>query len=607
MHPDTLAAQPSEYPNPAAAQWISAGRALVVKMLAEFSYEEVLHPIEDGDGYRLELPGGSVYRFRARRGCFGSWRIDPDSVSVAHGRDTAIPATDPQQLLCEVGAVLGLSGPVVCDALRDLLATQAADTRLLRDALPAAAMAELAYHDLESYQTGHPVLILNKGRLGFATRDSAQYTPEARQPVQLSWIAVHQELAVFAAVDGLTMRTLLEEELGAEQVARFRRELADRLRASGNRSATESYVWLPVHPWHWDEVVQPLFAPYLADGRMIPLGTAPDRYRPLQSIRTLTDIDHPHRRNTKLALLIRNTLVWRGIAAEPTRAAPEITAWIHQIRAKDPYLHTETGIIALGEVASVAVTHPLFEQVPGAPYRYRDQLGVVWREPISAYLRPGERPRTMAALLYEGPAGDALVAEFVARSGLSARDWLRRFFHALLPGLLHYLYRYGLCFCPHGENTVIIYDDHDVPIRIAVKDFAEDINLLTDDLPEYQDLPPAADAVLHRWQPKDLLHSIQSAIFTGHFRFFADITERHLAVPEDEFWELVRAEILDYQARFPELSDRFALFDLFTPAFERIALNREQLLALGNDDRAERDDAFDLSHGEVTNPLYRCE
>jgi siderophore synthetase component len=256
-------------------------------------------------------------------------------------------------------------------------------------------------------------------------------------------------------------------------------------------------------------------------------------------------------------------------------------------------------------VASVAVRHPLYDAVHDAPYRYHELLGAVWREPVAALLRDGERARTMAALLKVGSDGRALAAELVTRSGLDARAWLARFFAALLPGLLHYLYRYGVAYCPHGENTVILYDAADIPLGVAVKDFAEDVNLLPEPRPEYAGLSPRADAVLLRWPPGELAHSLLSAVFAGHFRFFAPLAEEHLGVPEAEFWGLVRAEIERYHARFPELADRFEAFGLFDPEFDRVALNREQLLGGGFHDRAERDEGFDVVHGTVPNPLSK--
>jgi siderophore synthetase component len=66
---------------------------------------------------------------------------------------------------------------------------------------------------------------------------------------------------------------------------------------------------------------------------------------------------------------------------------------------------------------------------------------------------------------------------------------------------------------------------------------------------------------------------------------------------------VARDEVLGYQRRFPELADRFALFDLFAPEFERVCLNRERLLPGGYHDRAARDASFHLGADPVPNPL----
>ena len=588
--------------------WTEAGRRLLVKAVEEFAYEELLVPApESGDpgAYRLELGGGVHWTFRAERGTFGTWRLVPGTLrrhpAPGDGEDGGQEEPGPERLLLDARPVLGWDGPTTAEVLRELTATRRAEAEVIARDLPAAALADLDHLDLEAHQDGHPCMLLNKGRLGFSASDAAAYAPEAAGEVRLRWAAVHTGLAAYAGVPGLDADTLLAEELDAATRGRFAAALADACAASGHRP--EEYVWLPVHPFHWDEAVETLFAPYLADGRIVPLGEGPDRYRPLQSIRTLANLDHPGRRNVKVPLLIRNTLVWRGLSPEPTKAAPDVSAWLHALRDADPYLRDELRFHPLGEVASVAVHHPLYESVKDAPYRYHELLGAVWREPVAALLRDGEKARTMAALLKVGSDGRALVAELVERSGLAPRAWLARFFSALLPGLLHYLYRYGVAYCPHGENTVVLYDAAEVPVGIALKDFAEDVNLLPGSHPEYAGLSERADAVLLRWPAHELAHSLLSAVFAGHFRFFAPLAEKHLGVPEAEFWSLVRAEIERYHARFPELSDRFEEFGLFAPVFDRVALNREQLLGGGFHDRAERDEGFDVVHGTVANPL----
>lgn len=584
--------------------WTQAGRRLLVKAVEEFAYEELLVPEPDftpvaPDAYRLELAGGTHWTFRASRGTFGTWRLVPGTVRRHPASGDGEPG--PERLLLDARPILGWDGPTTAEVLRELTATRRAEAEIIARALPAAELAELDHLDLESHQDGHPCMLLNKGRLGFSASAAAAYAPEAAGELRLLWAAVHTSLATYSGVPGLDAVTLLAEELNQDNRQAFEATLRDACAGTGH--APDDFCWLPVHPFHWDEAVAPLFAPYLADGRIVLLGEGTDRYRPLQSIRTLANLDHPHRRNVKLPLFIRNTLVWRGLSPRSTEAAPDVSAWLHSLRDADPYLRDELRFHPLGEVAGVAVHHPLYESVKDAPYRYHELLGAVWREPVAELLGKGEQARTMAALLKVGSDGRALASELVARSGLPPRAWLERFLRALLPGLLHCLYRYGVAYCPHGENTVVLYDAADIPIGIAVKDFAEDVNLLPGSHPEYAGLSERAEALLLRWPASELAHSLLSAVFAGHFRFFAPLAAEQLGVAEEEFWAMVRAEIERYHARFPELADRFEEFGLLAAEFDRVALNREQLLGGGFHDRAEKDEGFDVTHGRLANPL----
>lgn len=584
--------------SPELETWHAAGRALLAKALSELAYEEVLQPRPDDGGHRVELSGGVDYRFRARRGPFGAWRVDAASITrLSAGVES--PADDPLRFVLDARHALGLAGPELADVIRELSATHSADARLLRRSPTAAGLADLTYVELEAHGSGHPCMVLNKGRLGFAASDVARYAPESGRPLRLCWLALHPELARH---HGIARAALTSRQLDAPVRAAF----AAKLRRHADDSA--AWAWLPVHPFHWDQAIAPLFAAQLAQGRIIVLGEAPDRHRPLQSVRTLANVDRPDRLDVKLPLLIRNTLVWRGLATAPSAAAPQISAWLQGIARRDAYLTGRCRIEILGEVASVTGRHPQLTVVPDAPYRFGELLGAVWRQPVAEVLQPDERARTMAALNTVGCDGRALVSELVARSGLDPEAWLTRFLDVLLSPLLHWLHRYGVAFCPHGENTIVLFDATETPVGIAIKDLAEDVNLLPDALPEYATLPADADAVLHRWPARDLRHSILSAVFAGHFRFFGEVVERHLAVREERFWELVAGTVRGYRDAFPELAERIAAFDLEAPRFERICLNREQLLGDGFHDRAERDEGFDLAHGTIANPLAaaRC-
>ncbi|NUR00768.1 MAG: IucA/IucC family siderophore biosynthesis protein [Streptomyces sp.] len=562
-------------------------------MLAEFAYEEVITPVPEPaagpTAYRLVLSPDVTYRFRARRGSYGSWYVDPDSIG---------PTGDPLHFLAHGhDGVLALTGDTTGHLIKEMLATLCADVRLNGSALGAGDLADLDYAELEGYQTGHPWLVANKGRIGFSDADTARWAPEARRHHRLPWIAVHRDLAEYRGIATLTTPDLLyAEELAPATLETFHHTIADHDRDPAD------YLLLPVHPWQWDQVVAPLFAPAIADGSILHLTTDNDLRLPQQSIRTFLNISRPQRRTVKLPLSVLNTLVWRGLPTERTLAAPAVTAWVHRLRDHDRFLRDETRVILLGEVASIAVAHPQYDKLPTVPYQYRELLGCIWREPLTIHLDPGERARTLAALLHVDPEGRAFTAELVDRSGLAPRVWLRHFFAALLPPLLHFLYRYGTVFSPHGENAVVVFDEHDIPVRLAVKDFVDDVNISAEPLPELAAMPDDVRAVLLTEPPEFLTQFIHSGLFVGVFRYLAPLCERQLGVPESDFWAMVRDEILHHQERFPELKDRFALFDLLTPRIDRLCLNRNRLHLDGYRDRPDRPHA--AVHGTVHNPLH---
>ncbi|MFD5327589.1 IucA/IucC family protein [Streptomyces sp. NPDC127092] len=571
--------------------WTRAGARLLAKAVAEFAYEEIVEPRPaDGPGrHTLTLDDGATLAFTARRGAYGGWRVDPGSLTL-----DGAPATDPLDFLVRGRRLLRLDGATLGHLVRELTTTLAADARLDHTALPAAQLADLGYAELEGHQTGHPWIVVNKGRIGFSAPDAARWAPEARRPARLPWIAVSSRMAAYRGVPGLDTPDLLyDRELDPEVREGFRTAL----RARG--LDPDGYLLLPVHPWQWDEVLLPLFAPAIASGAVVPLPADGDLRLPQQSVRTFLNTTRPDRHTVKLPLSVLNTLVWRGLPTERTLAAPAVTAWVHGLRDADPFLRQECGVILLGEVASVTVEHPLYDRLPEVPYQYKELLGAIWREPLR--LPPGERARTLASLLHTDPEGRAFVAELVDRSGLAPRAWLQRLFAALLPPLLHFLYQYGTVFSPHGENAIVVYDEQDVPVRLAIKDFVDDVNVSAVPLPEHDTMPDDVRAVLLTEEPDFLTQFIHSGLFVGVFRYLAPLCEEQLGVPEEEFWTLVRAEILRHQARFPELKERFELFDLLVPRIERLCLNRNRLHLDGYRDRPERPHA--AVHGTVPNPL----
>ncbi|GAB3577267.1 IucA/IucC family protein [Amycolatopsis endophytica] len=576
-----------------AEAWRAAGTLVVHKMLGELSYEGLFSPDpvgaeEPGEHrlWRLGLPG-AVYEFRARRGAFESWTVSPGS-ATRNGE----PALDPRILVVDARKSLGLTGLRLADVLAELTATVTNEAARLHRAPSAPELSTMDYNLADGHLTGHPRLVLNKGRVGFSAGDRARYAPEAGVDVRLRWFAVHRDHARFRCVDELSAEKLLAEELDSGQYAEFAR-LAD----------PAKYVWLPVHPWQADEILGTLYAGELATGLVVDLGESRDAYRPHQTVRTLANVSRPDRRDVKTAVSVRNTLVYRGLAAGATLAGPAVTSWLQRIGADDPLLAGKYRFELLGEVASVSVEHPVLGTVEELPYRFHETLGALWREPLLSRLSEGEQAISFAALPYRDPDGRAVLTELIERSGWGAQRWCDTVFDLLLTPLLHWLLRYGVGFCPHGQNLILVVDDRGRPLRVAIKDFAQGVDLLDEDLDCYRLLAPEAGGEMLRWPAHLLAQSLFSSVFSGQLRFWAEILLDDLALPRARFWELVREVVGRYREENPDVAARFDACLLFAPDVERVTLNREHLAGQGFD-KVDRDDEFDVRWGRVPNPLH---
>ena len=131
----------------------------------------------------------------------------------------------------------------------------------------------------------------------------------------------------------------------------------------------------------------------------------------------------------------------------------------------------------------------------------------------------------------------------------------------------------------------------------------DDINISRTPAPRARHHAGQVRAALLTEPPAFLTQFIHSGLFIGVFRSLSAICEDRLAVPERDFWSLVRAEILRHQARFVELKNRHEQFDLLTERIDRLCLNRNRLHEDGYRDRPERPHA--VRHGTVPNPLHR--
>jgi siderophore synthetase component len=172
----------------------------------------------------------------------------------------------------------------------------------------------------------------------------------------------------------------------------------------------------------------------------------------------------------------------------------------------------------------------------------------------------------------------------------------------VLPPLVHVLYRFGAAFSPHAQNCLLVTRD-DIPQRLVVKDFVDDVMVSSEVLPELGGLPEDVRTALGGGLESLLLVQwIQGGLLVCVYRYLSEILQTHAGFPEENFWSSAERVLAEYRERFEdELGPRFALFDLEAPAFVKLCLNRVRLLERGYADDAERPIASAV--GFIENPL----
>ena len=113
---------------------------------------------------------------------------------------------------------------------------------------------------------------------------------------------------------------------------------------------------------------------------------------------------------------------------------------------------------------------------------------------------------------------------------------MRRLHEVTLPPLLHVLYRYGAAFSPHAQNCMLVLRD-DVPVRLVVKDFVDDMMVSSDPLPELAGMPSDVRRALGDGvEAAILVQWIQGGLLVCVHRYLAELLEDCLGYAESAFW-----------------------------------------------------------------------
>ncbi|BDS11221.1 IucA/IucC family protein [Aureispira anguillae] len=550
--------------------WEQVNRLLIKKSITEFAHEHLIEPELEGtekgwSNYLLHVPKNDIYyRFKAKKMELNHLYIQLDSIAKFQKEEKL--NLDALLFIKEFSAVLGLEKERLAVYLEEITSTLYGSAYKHLKGNPLSK--ELVNADFQTIEQtmmeGHPGFVANNGRIGFDSGDYRAYAPEVGHSFPLLWLAGHKDRTVYAGTKELEYHQLIRHELDQETIDGF----CEILQNKGLN--VEDYYFIPAHPWQWFNKLSNIFAPEIAQEKLICLGYGKDEYYAQQSIRTLFNSSNPQKFYTKTALSILNMGFMRGLPIYYLGTAPQMAVWLEDLLMKDKYI-LETGFEMLGEIASVSYVNPYYGDL-GPQNDYNRMLASLWRESPVSKIKEGQQLMTMAALLHVDQNGVAFLPELIKASGLTTDNWLRNYLKSYLSPLLHCFYQYDLVFMPHGENLILVLEDH-IPFKAFLKDITEEAVILNPDVV----LPEGLERMYAPIEEEVKLLSIFIDVFDGFFRYLAHILLEHANYNEANFWKLVAENILDYQARFPELNAKFEQYDLFAPDFQLSCLNRLQL------------------------------
>ncbi len=552
--------------------WQHVNKQLVKKAISEFTHELILKPKAikaiDEAWYLYEISSDNnvfTYQFEAKQCYLEHWVVNTESILKLDAEDNEQPI-NALYFITEFKTTLGIPDEFLGTYLEEITSTlSGAAFKCQHEKFTAKDLVEGTFQDIEhAMSEGHPCFVANNGRIGFNANDYQIYTPEANTDFKLLWIAAHKRYGTFTAVKNYDYNTFIQRELGDEKLHEFYSVLKD------NNLAADDYLFMPVHPWQWTNKIIHVFASDIAINNIVLLGESDDYFSSQQSIRTLFNKTDSRKPYTKTALSILNMGFMRGLSPYYMQSTPHITTWIHNLLKDDTYLKAN-GFAMLDEVATVGYHNHYYETL-GKTNPHNKMLSALWRESPFNKITPNQKVFTMAAFLHIDTNNNAFVAELIHASPYDTRTWLQRYLKAYLSPLIHCFYHYELVFMPHGENIIMVMEDH-TPVHILMKDITEEVIVFN----ETMHLPEHADRLFTKTSDTMKILSIFTDVFDCFFRFLGAILEEQLKFSEDDFWRLVAECILDYQHAHPELAASYERYDVFVDEFDRCCLNRLQL------------------------------
>ncbi|HDR7949623.1 TPA: siderophore biosynthesis protein [Bacillus toyonensis] len=575
-------------------EYISVRRRVLRQLVESLIYEGIITPVrvEKEEQILFIIQGLDEENKNVSYQCHGRERMTFGRIAVdsllIRVQDEQQEIQSVSQFLEEVFRVVNVERTRLDSFIHELEQTIFKDTIAQYERNKREEYTGKSYDEFESHLIdGHPYHPSYKARIGFQYRDNFQYGYEFMKPIKLIWIAAHKKYATVGYENEMIYSNTLTEEIGVQRIE----EYINRIQNMGCNP--KQYLFIPVHPWQWENFIIPNYADHIQGKYVIYLGESSDDYCAQQSMRTLRNMTNPKKPYVKLSMNLLNTSTIRTLKPHSVVSAPAISNWLSDVVSQDPYLRDESRLILLKEFSSVT-----YDTNKKATY---GSLGCIWRESVHKYVDKQEDAVPFNGLYAKKKDSTPIIDAWLNKYGIE--NWLQVLIQKAIIPVLHLVVEHGIALESHGQNMILVHKEG-LPVRVALKDFHEGLEFYRPYLKEIDKCPEFTkmhktyvNGKMNDFFEMDRIECLQEMVLDALFLFnlgeLAFILADEYEWKEERFWMMIVEEIENHFRKYPHLKGRFESIQLYTATFYAEQLTKRRLYL----------DVESLVH-EVPNPLY---
>lgn len=579
---------------------------LIAKSISELHFEEILtNLVEHTDhNYSLNLSCGVSYFFHAHYTIWQTLVIDPLTIKRKDQLKNIIQDASnllAAQFFLDIQKEMDINDITMAHFLEEMHHTLFSEATILEK------IQSLSFNDhihiatsvdqLQFYLSGHPKILLNKGRMGFGAEALKKYAPENERPMKFFWLLVHNALPVFSHPrtvstnnQNLYEHYFFNNCFSIDDQNNLKNLIKD-LSLNPN-----DYTLFPVHPWQYDRYIAIHYALDIAMNKIIPFKRAGALYQPQISLRTFMNTENAKACDIKVSLTVLNTSAYRGISTAGVESSYELSDFLTTIISNDPFFHHHPTHV-LKEITAASIPHPHYSMIKAPPYRYNEMLGYVVRESHHHYLNKGEWALMSGAFFLKDKVEQSLIGQYIKHSKITVDQWIEAYTKNVILPLYHLQLSHGIGLVSHGQNIVVKFKNF-CPSGVFLKDFQGDLRFSTD--PTHK--KPEKLKAIKTLPPEYLIHDL----FTGHFltvwRFISPLLEKEGLISENKIYNIMAKIIGNYLKDYHPVIylNPYHPLNLLRPKMEKIILNKVRF-SLGYQDSEMR--PLPLTGTPLDNPL----